>query len=154
MTSTLKGQRCHSLWGHSRTGSTLQASVFSPLDLNVKLLADLHSCDAHCTGAAHSHCIAHVLINMAPTVLSTPPLPSPTLIPSHMLSQHVFEDCVVFISPTLISPLVLPLMPLFVSLCLSGSSLSYHLPLRLLSGMWWSLVLLYLYPAHICAPDV
>lgn len=40
---------------NGRIGPTLQASVFSPSDLNIKLLADLHSCDARCTGPAHSH---------------------------------------------------------------------------------------------------
>jgi len=69
----MKWRHRSSLCGHGRIGPTFQASVFCPPDLNIKLAADLHSCDAHCTGAAPSHHTAHVLINTVPTVLSTPP---------------------------------------------------------------------------------
>lgn len=115
--------------------------VFSPSDLNIKPSADLHSCDARCTGTARSHCTAHVLINMAPTALSTPSSPpqSPSLThppASHMLSQHVFDDRVAF----RISRAHSSSDPSFDAALspdsrLSDSSLSRHLSCRLLSGM-------------------
>lgn len=46
MTAKPVREPCTSLCGHAGFGSTLQASAFSPPDLNIKPLADLHSCDA------------------------------------------------------------------------------------------------------------
>lgn len=140
-------------------GLDLQASVFSLPDLNIKLLADLHSCDARYTGAAHSHCTAHVLISMAPSVLSIPPSRAcssphpPTL---HMLCQHVFDDCVVFILfISTSSPLILPLMHFFEALSVylvlhcpaispAGLFLECDAVSRCCTCTW----------AHICTPDV
>lgn len=90
-----------------------------------------------------THCTPHVLINMAPTVLSVLPS-SPWSSPLHMLSQHVFDDGVRFISLVFISLMILPLMRVSVTL-LIWFLVVPHVSCRLLSGMWCSPLLLYLY---------
>lgn len=152
MTAKPKREPCTSLCGHGRIGSTLQASVFSPSDLNIKPPADLHSCDAGCTGAALSHRTAHVLINMAPTVLSIPPARARSSSPL----THAKSTCVWCVASHFSDSFLLWSLLWCSSLCdSSDSSLSRHLSHGLLSGMWCRLGLLYLQLCtHICTPDV
>lgn len=113
MTSKPVTEPCASLCGHSGFGSTLQASAFRPPDLNIKALADLHSCDA-ARGAARFHRSAHVLINMAPTELRfhASAISRPHFSLRNAIARSTCAGCVAFTSLALLSAPIPPLMVL------------------------------------------
>ncbi len=113
----------------------------------------MHSSDARCTGAAHSHRTAHVLINMAPTVLSISPSRAR---PSSLYTSQVNMCWMIALHSYLSYSFLLWSLLWCRSpwLCLSDSSLSRHLSRRLLSGMWCGLIFVVPVLLHTSGPQM